>query len=131
MPHANNIPANMDSSFNSTPNIPNNPFDDQSTNDDLCALTLTDTRNNVRQAIAATYQGYCSELFVLGVCPRKQSGCPFDHSAPALEKCIRSFTLLSKRELHLHGQLPVSDKPYTLLNFMSNLSSAKCCYCLT
>ena len=122
MPHANNIPANMDSSYNSTPNIPNNPFDDQSTNDDLQlgALTLTDTRNNVRQAIAATYQGYCSELFVLGVCPRKQSGCPFDHSAPAL--------LLSKRELHLHGQLPVSDKPYTLLNFMSNLSSAKCWY---
>ena len=102
----NNIPSNMDSSFNSTTNIPNNPFDDQSTNDDLGALTLTDTRNNVRQAIAATYQGYCSELFVLGVCPRKQSGCPFDHSAQALERCIRSFTLLSKRELHLHGQLP-------------------------
>ena len=99
----NSTPANMDDFFKSTPNIPTNPFDDQSTNDDLCALTLTD---NVRQAIAATYQGYCSELFVLGMCPRKESGCPFDHCAPALERCIRSFTLLSKRELHLHGQLP-------------------------
>ena len=47
-----------------------------------------------------------TELFVLGTCPSKQSGCPFDHSAAALERCIRSFTLLSKRELHLHGQLP-------------------------
>ena len=72
----------------------------------LRALTLTDTRNNVRQAIAATYQGYCSELFVLGLFPRKQIGCPFDHSAPALKRCIRSFTLLIKRELDLYGQLP-------------------------
>ena len=85
----NSTPAKMDNSFNSTTNI---PFDDQSNNDDLGALTLTDTRNNVRQAIAATYQGYCSELFVLGVCPRKQSGCTFDHSAPALERCIRYKT---------------------------------------
>ena len=102
----NSTHANMNDSFNSTPYIPTNPFDDQSTNDDLCALTLTDTRNNVRQAIAATYQGYCSELFILGLFPRKQIGCPFDHSAPALKRCIRSFTLLIKRELHLYGQLP-------------------------
>ena len=73
---------------------------------DLSAIATPDTRNNVRQAIAATYQGYCSELFVLGTCPRQNNNCPFDHSAPALERCIRSFTLLSKRELQLHGQLP-------------------------
>ena len=83
-----------------------NSSNDHSNDDNLCALASTDTRNHVRQAIASTYQGYCSELFVLGTCPRKQSGCPFDHSAAALERCIRSFTLLSKRELHLHGQLP-------------------------
>ena len=77
-------------------------------NEDLFTLASTDNRNHVRQAIASTYyQGYCSELFVLGTCPRKLSGCPFDHSAPAIERCIRSFTLLSKRELHFHGQLVI------------------------
>lgn len=81
-------------------------INDQPVRHDFSALVTPDTRNNVRQAIAATYQGYCSELFVLGTCPRRQTGCPFDHSAPALERCIRSFTLLSKRELQLHGQLP-------------------------
>ena len=89
------VPAHVD-------NISN----DHSNDGNLCALASTDTRNHVRQAIASTYQRYFSELFVLGTCPRKQSGCPFDHSAAALERCIRSFTLLSKRELHLHGQLP-------------------------
>ena len=96
----------MEESFTATTSSSANSFDDQSTNDDLCALTSTYTRNNVRQATAATYQGYRSELLALGMCLRKQSGCPFDHSAPALERCIRSFTPLSKRELHLHRQLP-------------------------
>ena len=89
------VPAHVDNSSN-----------DHSNDDNLCALASTDTRNHVRQAIASTYQGYCSKVFVLGTCPRKQSGCPFDHSASALERCIRSFTLLSKRELHFYGQLP-------------------------
>ena len=84
----------------------NNFYNNYAVNEDLCTLASTDNRNHVRQAIASTYQGYCSKLFVLGTCPRNQSGCPFDHSAPALERCLRSFTSLSKRELHLHGQLP-------------------------
>ena len=91
----------------------------------LLPLAANDYRNNTRQAIASTYQGYCSELFVFGTCPRKQNGCPFDHSAPALERCIRSFTLLSKRELIQHGQLPSWStnkeiKPPTHISYTSN-----------
>ena len=54
---------------------------------------------DVRSAIFSTYRGYCSELFVFGSCSKLQSGCKFDHSAATLELCIKSFTLLSKRDL--------------------------------
>ena len=61
---------------------------------------------DIRSAIFSTYRGYCSELFVYGSCSKLQSGCKFDHSAATLELCIKSFTLLSKRDLLQHGSLP-------------------------
>jgi hypothetical protein len=61
---------------------------------------------SARNAIAATYRGYCSELFVFGACHRRDSGCPLDHSAAGQERCIQSFTLLAKRELTSHSKLP-------------------------
>ena len=61
---------------------------------------------DVRSAIFSTYRGYCSELFVFGSCSKFQSRCKFDHSAATLELCIKSFTLLSKRDLLQHGFLP-------------------------
>ena len=68
---------------------------------------------SARNAIAATYRGYCSELFVFGTCHRRDSGCPLDHSAAGQERCIQSFTLLTKRELTSHSKLPpwVPTKP--------------------
>ena len=73
----NNTLVNMDDSFNATTSISANYFDDQFKNDDPCSLTSTDIRNNIRQAIAAIYQGYCSKLFVLCMRPRKQISCPY------------------------------------------------------
>ena len=61
---------------------------------------------DIRSAIFLTYRGYCSELFVFGSCSKLQSGCKFDHSAATLELCIKSFTLLSKRDLLQYGSLP-------------------------
>ena len=61
---------------------------------------------DVRSAVASTYRGYCSELFVFGACSKLQSGCTFDHSSAGLERCITSFTLLGKRELLQHSALP-------------------------
>ena len=62
--------------------------------------------NSFRSAIAATFRGYCCEYFVFGTCSKRNSGCSYDHSAAGQEMCIQSFTLLSKRELQAHGQLP-------------------------
>jgi hypothetical protein len=59
-----------------------------------------------RSAIAATFRGYCCELFVFGTCTKRNSGCTYDHSAAGQEMCINSFVLLSKRELTAHSQLP-------------------------
>ena len=59
-----------------------------------------------RNAVASTFRGYCSELFVFGSCPRQDKGCNLDHSAAGNERCLQSFLLLSKRELTQHSQLP-------------------------
>jgi hypothetical protein len=59
-----------------------------------------------RSAIASTFRGYCSELFVFGSCHRRDSGCTLDHTSSGQEKCIHSFNLLAKRDLTQHGQLP-------------------------
>lgn len=69
-----------------------------------------------RSSVAATFRGFCSELFVFGKCSKRDSGCSFDHSSAGQEKCIKSFTLLSKRELLLHGQLP----PWTTTQHEAN-----------
>ena len=61
---------------------------------------------DVRSAIFSTYRGYCSELFVFGSCSKLQLEWKLDHSAATLELCIRSFILLSKRDLLQHGSLP-------------------------
>jgi hypothetical protein len=59
-----------------------------------------------RSAIAATFRGYCCDLFVFGTCTKRNSGCTYDHSAAGQEMCINSFVLLSKRKLAAHTQLP-------------------------
>ena len=61
---------------------------------------------SARSSIAATFRGFCSELFVYGKCHRRDSGCSFHHSSAGQERCIHSFHLLAKRELILHSQLP-------------------------
>lgn len=68
----------------------------------LSALT---TNNPSRAAIAATFRGYCCELFVFGKCSQAKN-CPNDHSSAAQERCLQSFNLLSKREIAAHGLLP-------------------------
>jgi hypothetical protein len=62
--------------------------------------------NTFRSTISATFRGFCSELFVFGHCSKLHSECSYDHSSAGLEMCIKSFSLLSKRELMTHGQLP-------------------------
>lgn len=63
------------------------------------------------KAVALAFRGYCSELFVTGKCPRRDTNCPYDHSAAGQERCIQSFSCLAKRELDVHQKLP----PYTNL----------------
>ena len=74
-------------------------------NHDESILTALTTINPSRAAIAATFRGYCCELFVLGKCSQSKN-CPNDHSSAAHERCLQSFNLLSKRELTAHSQLP-------------------------
>jgi hypothetical protein len=90
------------SSTQSPPTLLNDQAD--SVLDDTYAA-MTDAPS-ARNAIAATYRGYCSELFVFGTCHRRDSGCPLDHSAAGQERCIQSFTFLAKRELSSHSKLP-------------------------
>ena len=61
---------------------------------------------SARGAIAATFRGYCSELFVYGKCNRRDHGCSLDHSSAGQERCIQSSNLLMRRELVAHSQLP-------------------------
>jgi hypothetical protein len=70
-------------------------------NEELHLAALGDPANS-RNAILATFRGYCSELFVYGKCSRKDSGCPLDHTSSGQERCIQSFALLTKRELSQH-----------------------------
>ena len=59
---------------------------------------------NKGAAIAATFRGYCSELFVLGKCTT--SNCTNDHSSASQERCIQSFHHLARRDLSAHSNLP-------------------------
>jgi hypothetical protein len=68
-------------------------------------LAINSDLNRSRSAVSDTYRGYCSELFVYGKCLRQHSGCTFDHSSAGQERCIQSFSLLTKRELQQHAQL--------------------------
>ena len=79
---------------------------------DVNPLNAVADVNSFRSAIASTFRGYCCEYFVFGTCPKRYSGCSYDHSAAGQEMCIQSFVLLSKRELSLHSQLP----PYATNN---------------
>jgi hypothetical protein len=67
--------------------------------------------NTFRSALGSTFRGFCSELFVFGKCSKRDTGCNFDHSSAGQEKCIQSFTLLSRRELITHSQLPPWNTP--------------------
>ena len=73
--------------------------------DEDVLLAINSDINRSRAAVSATFRGYCSEAFVYGKCSRQHSGCTFDHSASGQERCIQSFSLLSKRELQPHGLL--------------------------
>ena len=76
--------------------------------DDVLDPSFAAITNNLsaRNAIAATFRGYCSELFVYGKCNLRDHGCSLDHSSAGQERCIQSFNLLMKRELVAHSQLP-------------------------
>jgi hypothetical protein len=69
-------------------------------------LLSTIQQTSAPNAIASTFRGYCSELFVFGKCSRRDTSCSLDHSSAGQERCIQSFTFLAKRELIQHGQLP-------------------------
>ena len=75
-----------------------------------------------RTAISAAFRGYCSEVFVYGKCSRRDSGCTMDHSSAAQELCIKSFFLLSKRELSQHADQPPWRLPST--PFPSKISAS-------
>jgi hypothetical protein len=89
--------------YRSSPTVPLDDSHPDFLDDSLVAIT--DVKNS-RSSIAATFRGYCCELFVFGTCHRRNSGCLFDHSAAGQERCIQSFHLLAKRELSSHAQLP-------------------------
>jgi hypothetical protein len=75
------------------------------------SLNIMSTNSASQAAIAATFRGYCCELFVLGKCSK--SNCTNDHSAAAQERCIMSFAHLAKRDLGAHSKLPNWTAPLT------------------
>jgi hypothetical protein len=79
--------------------------------EDESLLAINVDQHRSRSAVSATFRGYCSEAFVYGKCARQHSGCTFDHSTAGQERCIQSFSLLTKRELQLHGQLEPWSSP--------------------
>ena len=79
--------------------------------EDESLLAINVDQHRSRSAVSATFRGYCSEAFVDGKCARQHSGCTFDHSTAGQERCIQSFSLLTKRELLLHGQLEPWSSP--------------------
>jgi hypothetical protein len=78
---------------------------------DADSLNIMSTNSASQAAIAATFRGYCCELFVLGKCSK--SNCTNDHSAAAQERCIMSFAHLAKRDLGAHSKLPNWTAPLT------------------
>ena len=74
-------------------------------------LNIMSTNTSSQAAIAATFRGYCCELFVLGKCSKQN--CTNDHSAAAQERCIMSFSHLTKRYLGAHAKLPDWTAPLT------------------
>ena len=73
--------------------------------EDESLLAINVDQHRSRSAVSATFRGYCSEAFVYGKCARQHSGCTFDHSTAGQERCIQFLSLITKRELQLHGQL--------------------------
>jgi hypothetical protein len=102
-------------------------YDFDHTEQDAYSLAALNDKQGARSAISMTFRGFCSELFVFGKCSRRDSGCSFDHSPAGQERCIQSFSLLSKRDLALHGQLPVvsSIKPDVKPGFQLNRQPVK------
>jgi hypothetical protein len=91
-------------------------------------LTAIQSEVKPRNAIANAFRGYCSELFVFGSCSRRDTNCILDHSSAGQERCIMSFSLLAKRELHQHDQLPpflTPAKPERSSTFQSSFPSAR------
>ena len=84
----------------------NYPYFDSSDNFEYLNPQLNALQESSYSSISAVLRGYCSSHFVFGECSKRLTGCSFDHSASGLERCIQSFTLLSKRELDRHARLP-------------------------
>jgi hypothetical protein len=74
--------------------------------DDEALFATVEDYTGQKTAVALAFRGYCSELFVTGKCPRRDTNCPYDHSAAGQERCIQSFSCLAKRELNVHQNLP-------------------------
>ena len=94
--------CSYDSPSGSPPQVPEDIPDNEL---DITFAAITDNPS-ARGAIAATFRGYCSELFVYGKCNRRDHGCSLDHSSAGQERCIQSSNLLMRRELVAHSQLP-------------------------
>jgi hypothetical protein len=75
------------------------------------SLNIMSSNSASQVAIAATFRGYCCELFVLGKCSKPN--CTNDHSAAAQERCIMSFSHLARRDLGAHAKLPNWTAPVT------------------
>ena len=102
----------------------NTDIDDPCDNtDNVTSYCAINTTQSYRTAISAAFRGYCSELFVYGKCSRRDSGCTMDHSSAAQELCIKSFFLLSKRELSQHADLPPWRLPSTPIPQKLNASA--------
>ena len=97
------IPVRSGDSLSGSPPLILDDVPDEEHDPSFAAIT---DNPSARNAIAATFRGYCSELFVYGKCNRRDHGCTLDHSSAGQERCIQSFNLLLKRELVAHSQLP-------------------------
>jgi hypothetical protein len=103
-------------------------FDDTTSQHSDTSEVVQDADNHLsaaltqsRGAIAATFKGYCCDLFVFGRCSRIKDGCTFDHSAAGQEICQKSFTLLASRQLDLHAAMQRS--VHSSERFDSNVKS--------
>ena len=81
----------------------NYPYFDSSDKFEFLNPQLAALQESPYSSISAVFRRYCSNYFVIGECSKRLTKCSFNHSASGVERCIQSFTLLSKRELDRHA----------------------------